>query len=248
MRAVQCAAIVKARLMIKIVPFAALLCLASTFSASAETLNSKYSVRVLGLKVGEMQMEAHTTSTSYSATSRFKTTGLAGMVSGAYFNVTSKGTRSGNEFRPKAYDETMNTGERVSNASMVWQNGVPVKRGERLGDKTSVTVAQQRAAVDPMTALFMAFRDQPAASVCQINQTIFDGKRLTRIVFSDRSTRGDEIVCRGEYQRVAGYSAQSMKENSSFPLTVTYTEHAGQMRLDELRVTTIYGDATIVRR
>ncbi|NRB34925.1 MAG: DUF3108 domain-containing protein [Rhodobacteraceae bacterium] len=223
-------------------------CVALALPVSAMADQPVYAVRILGVKVGEMKLASQENANSYSVAASFNTTGLAGALSRVYFNVTAQGGKSGDRFVPSRYTEQMDTGERVENGALTWQGGLPRRDGERFEDSNQLPAAQVRGAVDPMTGLFIVARDRPAEALCNIDQKIYDGERLTKIVFTKRETRGDAVICSGRFQRLAGYSQDDLENNAIFPLTVTYRPAGDQMQMTEVRVKTIYGDATLNRR
>jgi len=218
-----------------------------TASAAQASEQDAFSVRLLGVKVGEMRMAWEETAQSYSVAARFKTTGLAGALSTVYFNVTAQGRRSDGRYLPQRYTEQMDTGERVADGSMVWRNGLPRPEGERFDNPDRVPAARIRGAVDPMTALFMVAKDRDPAGLCDVAQTIYDGERLTQIVFDGEKRKKDRVTCTGRYERLAGYSKEDLRNNAIFPISVTYTPAGARMEMYEVRVKTIYGDATILR-
>lgn len=226
------------------------LALSLPLAATAQDSSGRYSAHALGVKVGDMTLSGTVTDSKYAVSGKFVTSGLAAAVAGVRFEMTASGGRSGDRFVPKRYAEDMNTGKRESRVKLVWSGGVAKASGSAIGDRGpyAVTPAQQKGAVDPLTAMFMVLRDQPAEDLCQLRQRIYDGERLTEVVLDQKSGSGDKITCKGVFRRVAGYSPEDLNERSSFPLTVKYERVGEVMQATRFTAQTIYGKAQIRRR
>ncbi len=227
---------------------AALLVLPSL--ASAQETAGRYAVRALGVKVGELVMTGAASETKYTVSSQFTTTGMVGAVAGVKFLLRATGARKGQDFHPRSYTEEMDTGERQSEASLSYSGGVARGGGEKAQSnrKYKVSDGQQRGAVDPLTGMFMVMRDQPADTLCNIRQKVFDGERLTELELGAPMAKGGQVVCEGQFRRLAGYSAEDLQNNGRFNLSVTYEPVGDLMRATRMRAETIYGPASIVRR
>ncbi|MFC3613934.1 DUF3108 domain-containing protein [Lutimaribacter marinistellae] len=217
---------------------------------AAQDTTGTYTVRALGVTVGQLQVSGRVTDNAFAVRAQFTTSGLVGAVKGVRFVMESQGARRGDRFIPSRYSEDMDTGRRESRVQLVWKGGVARATGSEVGDRGpyAVTDAQQKGAVDPLTAMFIVLRDQPRDDLCRMSQRIYDGERLTEIALTGRSEDGDTVTCTGLYRRVAGYSPEKLAEKSRFPLTVTYTPAGELMQMQSVRADTTYGPATITRR
>jgi hypothetical protein len=225
--------------------------------ASAQQTN--YAVRILGFKVGSMHLATSQTATTYGAAAKFKTTGLAGAISTVYFDVTATGRQVNGRLRPTRYTERMDTGEKLSDGAMSWHNGLPQMEGARFARDVRVSNSDLRTSVDPMTVLYMVFRDMAASDLCTIDQPVFDGERLARVTLTQRSQTNRNITCSGQFRRIAGYSDDDLKNHAIFPIHITYAPADQgadkrakiaadtEMRLHQMKVKTIYGNATVTR-
>ncbi|MEX0283751.1 MAG: DUF3108 domain-containing protein [Paracoccaceae bacterium] len=228
---------------------ASLLCYGSVTTQAQET-NGQYSVHALGVKVGDMALVGSVTPNKYAVSSQFVTSGLVATVAGVRFLLSSSGARKGAVFSPRRYEEDMDTGRRQSRVKLRWSGGVAKASGSEIGDPGpyAVTAAQQRGAVDPLTAMFMAIRDQSPAEVCKLQQKIYDGERLTQITLTNRRDQGGRVICSGTFRRVAGYSPEDLRERGQFGLTVTYEPAGELLRAIRVEADTIYGKARIQRK
>ena len=216
----------------------------------AQTTSGQFSVHALGVKVGDLAIAGSVGSEQYTISAQFVTSGLAAAVAGVRFVMKSSGTTDGTKFSPRAYSEDMDTGKRESRVALRWSSGVASASGSQVGDRGPYTVtrAQQRGAVDPLTAIYMVVRDQPTDAICNMRQRIYDGERLTEIVLTNRSERSGKILCSGVFRRVAGYSPEDLRERGQFGLKVTYEPAGDVVRATRVQADTIYGKARLQRR
>ncbi len=215
-----------------------------------EPQQGRFALRALGVKVGEMALSAETSSTRYAVTARLATTGLVGTLKRVQFVLEATGRRQGANFKPQYYSEDMDTGQRQSRARLDYARGIARASGPEIGDRGAhaVTDQQQRGAVDPLTAIFMVLRDQPAEELCRLRQKIFDGERLTEIALTLRSGEGAQVRCDGHFTRLAGYEPGDLRQGSRFPVQVIYEPSGTIMRAMRVEALTIYGPAVVLRK
>ncbi|SIS67755.1 DUF3108 domain-containing protein [Phaeovulum vinaykumarii] len=220
-------------------------------AAPAEQIGFALSLR--GIQAGELLMNGKVEGRGYAASGLLRTTGLLGMLRRVSFSAQSTGGLSGNRYAPARYVEKADTGKRRSEATLRYRRGVPEVVSyapPRAPNPRDVDPATQKGTVDPMTAIFAALRDQPAAGICQLDLRVFDGRRASRVrVDSPRPQAGGAVQCAGEYRRVAGFSEREMAEKTRFPFTITYEPAAaGMMRAAEISLDTLYGTGRLTRR
>ena len=212
-----------------------------------QSLAARYAVRALGVKVGEIALSGSLGPRRYTASAQLRSTGLVAAVKRVHFLLSASGRRQGGRFEPDRYDEDMDTGRRQSRARLQFAGGVARVAGASLGGG-AVPEAEHRGAVDPLTAMVMVLRDQPADALCRLRQRVYDGARLSELVLMERRTEGEKIICEGVYRRLAGYAPEEMAERRQFGLRVTYAPEGGRMRAIRARAQTIYGAADLRRR
>ena len=230
---------------------AAVAAMAVAAPLSAQEMQARFAVRALGLKVGDLVLNGTVTDNRYAVASQFTTSGLVGAVAGVKFLLSAAGRVENGQFRPDRYDEEMDTGRRESRVSLRYARGVARAQGSQVGARPpwAVSDAQQRGAVDPLTAMFMVIRDQPRDGLCRVNQRIYDGERLTQIVLEERRDRGAEVTCSGTFRRIGGYPAEELSRKPVFGLSVAYVPGpGGVMQASHMRADTTHGPASLVRR
>ena len=229
---------------------AALLSLA--LPAVAQTTHTgTYDLRLAGVRAGVISFSAVEDGQQYSAAARAQSSGLVGLVRDLAFDARATGRITPRGFVPTRYQESANTGQRVSRAVMDYDRGVPrVKEYDPPQERRArdVDPASQGGTLDPMTAIFALLRDVPRDQVCALSVPVFDGRRASRVTTSGPQAQGDRILCSGEYQRVAGFTDREMREKTRFPFTITYAPAGDRYRVERIAIDTLYGRATLDRR
>ena len=221
---------------------------AGTSAWGSDTVTSRYDVRLIGLKVGEMVMASAETPTQYSTRARFRTTGAFATLSQASFDISAKGRRSGDRFVPAQYREITSEGRHNTNVKIAYRSGVATEiSGDTGGRVPPVDPLKMRGALDPLTVVYAALRRQPASQACALDADVFDGQRHARLTLTTRQATADGITCHGRYHRIAGYSSPS-KINTSVPISVRYTQDAQELVAQTITVRTRYGKVTLHRR
>jgi hypothetical protein len=247
------------RLMPRLVPRlvlpALLVGLAATgLPARAETLRDRaeFSVEVRGITAGTLSFDATQTGARYKVSGTLASGGLAAFLRKVRYDARAEGRIRGGRYVPSSYVETADTGKRRSEATMGFAGGVPqvkVYKPAREPRPFDIDPATQGGSVDPLTAMYATLRDVAADQACKVDLKLFDGRRASRVTLSDPVAEGERIICRGEYRRVAGFSAEDMAEKTRFAFTVTFAPAAGdRLQATEVAMDTLFGRARMVRQ
>ena len=214
--------------------------------------NHTFDITLRGLRAATLSIAGEQSGNSYFATGKLESRGLAAMVRKVRYDATVQGRAKGGRYTPAAYSEKTDTGKRKSSSEMAYRRGVPQpKRLDPPRDPRpeDLNPAKQGGTVDPLTALYATLRDVDAGQECKVALQMFDGRRRSQIALSARKADGDTVTCRGEYRRVAGFSAEDMAEKTRFPFVLTYAPiEAGRMRVVTVTTETLYGTATLTRQ
>jgi hypothetical protein len=214
---------------------------------AAEQEVLRYDVRLLGARVGVITIAATERGSAYAARSQFATAGLVGALKKMNADVTVQGLIRNGEMAPRDYAEEINDGDRYTKVQVRFAPGTPtLVSGDPGSSAPPARPSSLGNALDPLTALYAALRDQPRDDICQFQADVFDGHRLARLALVDAQANGDRVTCHGYYRRMEGYS--SSRQGRNVPLTVHYTPHGETMRADRVVVETKYGAATMNRR
>lgn len=218
---------------------AALLLLA----APARAGEARFAVRLLGLPVGQLSLAARTSPAAYAASARFRTTGAVGLLALIRFDLSAQGRLVAGLPRPALYSEAMNTGRRRSSTQLTATRGAlrPASAG------ATHAADPPPGALDPMTALWTALRDQPAAALCALDAPVFDGTRQTHIRLTTRHVANGTVTCSGTFTRLKGYSPAELAERRRFPVSVTYAPQGPLWRARSAMAQTLHGKARLLR-
>jgi hypothetical protein len=231
--------------------FAALLSLSAATAGAQTTHTGTFDLRLSGVRAGVVSFSAVEDGRQYSAAVRAQSSGLVSLVRNLGYDARATGRITPRGFVPTRYQESADTGERVSRAVMEYVSGVPqVKAYDPPQERRSrdVDPATQGGTLDPMTAIFALLRDVLRAEVCTLDVPVFDGRRASRVSTRGPKQDGERIVCEGEYRRVAGFSGRQMREKTRFPFSITYAPAGDRYRVERIAIDTLYGRATLDRR
>ncbi len=237
--------------MTKLRLLAAALALALPLPLAAQETQAAFDLQILGMRAGAFSYSAVERDGQYAVNGRMESAGIVGALRRIRYDASVHGRRTNTGFVPVKYEGSSDTGRRQSESSMQFRNGVPQVMSyspPREPDARDVDPATQRGAVDPLTALYMALRDVPAAEACTLKVAIFDGRRRSEGATGGRQENGNQITCTGEYRRVAGYSEREMNERRTFPFRMTYRVSDGVAQVTEVSMDSSYGRAVLRRR
>jgi len=217
-------------------------------AAAGQQSSMHFDVRLLGLRAGVIEIGANVNATAYAARSHFKTAGLVGVLKRLRADVTVQGTVAGDELRPRDYTEAIDDGHRVTDVRVRFAPGKPrLVAGDTGSSAPPADTSGLRNAIDPLTLLYVALRDQPRDEVCRFSADVFDGHRHAVITLKGRRAEGEAIVCTGAYRRVAGYG-DNERPSSDVGISVTYVPAGDTMRAERVAFDTRLGPAVMERR
>jgi hypothetical protein len=216
------------------------------------TFDGQFDVVFRGIVAGRATWRAHEAPGAYAVSALLQSTGLLRLVADIRYVAEVRGTRRGDRFLPARYKEELNTGQRQQAAVMAFRNGVPVVEKvepPQPPGPNDLDPARERGVVDPLTALYTLLRDVPADRACTARATIFDGRRRSQVTLASPRPNGERIVCAGEYRRLAGFTEFEMRERQRFPFQLAYASDGnGGLRVVEVTIDTVYGQARLLRR
>ena len=226
-------------------------------AALADEIDQTYGFYVAGLKAGTIHITGTVpksgTQSGYvlegtlSPTSimrRFHDIRFDGRVDG---RVTPDGT-----LHPARYKGFSRSDKKESEVQLVYDAGRPqVVRyaPERAPQPFDIIPAKQNGALDPLSAAYLLFQDQPLDRLCDRSFSLFDGRRLSRLEVGAPDVTATEALCEGRYTRVAGFSPEEIEEQVTFPFTLVYTKgDADVYSLSFFKTDTTFGPAEAARK
>lgn len=228
---------------------ATLLC--TGFAASpvaAETLDARYAVSLLGLKIGDLYANGSLQPQAYRMDLSARLTGLAAMVSSVRMALESTGavTKRGT-LAPSSYATTAAGSDETRTLRMSLDAGTVrqveiVPEPEWHGERVPVTDANKRNIVDPTSALIMPVpANQPliGPAACARTLPVYDGYARFDISLHYTGVRsvsvpgyaGPVSVCSARYHPISGHLVNSrstafMAQNEGIEVWLAPVEHA----------------------
>lgn len=214
---------------------------------------ARFDLEIRGIRMGQLTWSAVENGTSYAISGVVQTTGLAGMLRKMRYDAKVQGRLTSRGFAPTRYEQSGGTGGRYSEETVTWSGGVPritrqePPRSPRPGDADP---ARQRGTVDTLTTIYATLRDVPVGQACRNGVVMFDGRYRMELELSRAAPAANGgVTCQGAYIRREGFSAEDMAERTRFPFTLHYTpDGAGNLRVQQVTMESLYGNARLVRR
>lgn len=226
----------------------------SALPVAAETRQeARFDLEIRGIRMGQLVYSAVETATNYAISGTVQTTGLAGMLRKMRYDAKVQGRITARGFAPSRYDQSGGAGNRYSEETVTWSGGLPrITRREppRAPDARDADPARQRGTVDTLTTIYATLRDVPQAEACKGGVVMFDGRyRMELQLSKPQAARDGSVICNGAYIRREGFSAEEMAERTRFPFTLHYRpDGAGNLRVTQVTMESLYGNARLVRR
>lgn len=212
--------------------------------AQAQTQTERWSVRLLAVKIGELTLGQAQSANRYSAVAHFKTTGVAGTLAKVRFDMRGKGRMDGTTFVPSTYSETMHTGQRQSETTLAF-TAATLQQAQALRPHGIADIA---ALSGPLAAILNSLTSSEAPPSCAGARMVFDGARLTRLIWTGQTQTDESITCLGRYERIAGYTEKALQDADHFPISVTYQQVGAEWQAQRARVRSLYGKVSLHRR
>lgn len=217
-------------------------------AALANSTRATFDVYVGGIKAATLAVAGEERDGRYAVAGVMESAGVVGAFRHVRYDASARGQVAGGDLGPRRYSETLRNGGRTVEKSMTWRGGVPLLRGGGKRDDDDLDPAAQVGTVDPLSAIWGVLRDVPEQRACGFSADIFDGARRARVRLGAPERRGREIVCGGEYRRIAGYDDEELAD-PSFPFRLTYRQGGdGRWQVARIDMKTILGPGAMVRR
>ncbi|QIE40524.1 DUF3108 domain-containing protein [Meridianimarinicoccus aquatilis] len=227
-----------------------LICAGAQAQAAEES--ASYNVAFGGIRAGVIAFRAEEAGGRYTAHGSARASGLLGAIFDAEVDTVAQGAVSANTYRPSvAREVTAGSDNRTQREYRYNGAGVPTvtRTPAKAPSSHAAPASQQAGTVDSTTAAWAILRDRPEALACQLDITIYDGRRRQRIELNQAEATADGMTCTGRYTRVAGFSPKEMAEKTAWPLTMKYVRQpTGILRVEQLSFPTSFGRARITRR
>ncbi len=202
--------------------------------ANAEGFKARYSVKLIGLALGNATLEGSVEPDAYQIDATAKLAGIAALVSSSRGAASASGLMMQGRVAPNAYattsaNATMTRTVRIAMAAGNVKASEIAPPFEELPGRVPVTDAHKQKIIDPLSALIMTIPDGgpvvgPAA--CNRSLPIYDGWARFNVNLTYAGVRqvrvkgyeGPVAVCSARYVAVAGHrpdraATKFMEEN-----------------------------------
>ncbi|PLS23459.1 DUF3108 domain-containing protein [Neptunicoccus cionae] len=237
--------------------FSTLALLGTGLAASADEIDQTYGFYVAGLKAGTIHITGTVPAIGSEGSYLLKGTLSPTSIMRRFHDVRFDGQVDGivtpdGRLHPARYEGFSRSDTKESDVQLVYDAGRPqVVRyaPERSPQPFDIIPAKQNGAIDPLSAAYLLFQDQPLDTLCDRSFSLFDGRRLSRLEVGAPDVNAAEALCEGRYTRVAGFSPEDIEEQVTFPFTLVYTRgDADLYSLSFFKTDTTFGPAEAARK
>ncbi|PQO23635.1 hypothetical protein C2I36_06665 [Rhodobacteraceae bacterium WD3A24] len=216
-----------------------------------------FDVRLLGMSAGWLAISSVSIDGQYAVAARLESGGFLGLLRHVAFEGRARGAAGDDDLRPSRYEARSEMGRSWSHSIIAYDDGVPQLRyheSSRDGQLADIDPGTQGGTVDRATALYLALRDVPRESLCDLDVAMYDGRRRARITLSPGEGAGNpeaaRATCRGEYRRLDGVALEEVEDQQeAVRFELSYRAMGdGMMRVTRMQVATGFGTAVLDRR
>lgn len=219
-------------------------------AVAQDTSVARYTITISGLTAGRVTLAASHDGASYALTSNAASAGLAGLFTSFSLITRARGSERGGQLIPQRYTAQVEGAREGRGAELAFQGGVATVVLADAPDDGAPVVdpAAHRGAVDPLTGFYGVLRDADPDTACRIDQTMFDGHRISRVTLSSPAAVDGGLTCQGVYRRIDGYPPEDLAEQVAFPFVMTYVAGAdGRWQVAEVSMDSLFGPARMIR-
>ncbi|MCE8540127.1 DUF3108 domain-containing protein [Ruegeria pomeroyi] len=215
-------------------------------AASADQVT--FVLRFAGLKLGSLVYMGNEGPSTYAASMRFQTGGVAGLISNVTFDASSQGRRlpDGKLSPTRYWEETLRDGDQEV-TEIVWRGKTPDITLETPAQPDQLDPRQAIGSVDLMTGMHLLLRSVAPEDACRLDTTTYDGKRLMRLSLDapDKERTG-QVTCSGGFSRLKGVAPQGMIDILFGGFDMTYRSLPdGRLRVDRMVLRTPVGRVSL---
>ncbi len=245
---------------------AAILAAGTSGLATADTLNIRYGISLIGLPIGTAGLQVHVGNGAYDLRVDTKLTGLAALVSSAKGAATASGAYNQTKVAPSTY-ATTSANAQITRTIRMALNGGNVRAVdiyppfEDPPDRVPLTEANKHNVVDPVSAFVMPVKAHDplvGAAACDRTLPVFDGYTRFDVSLAFAGTRevktkgysGPVTVCTARFTPIAGHrpdrpATKFMEENRDLEAWLLPVESAHVVLPYRISVRTMVGTTII---
>ncbi len=195
--------------------------------ATPPGVNTIYDLYLGGIRAGELSIDADYTAEGYSAQSVLRTAGIVGFVYRASFEAVAEGRLTDAGLAPDRFAADSRMKSKTQSVEMIYGDGAPQQVNADpafIPKPWQVDPAEQKGALDPITAALMALAPASTDKLCNQSVPVFDGRRRYAIDLGAPVVEHGRIKCPAVYRRIAGFKPKMMAKNPQFPFSIWFEE------------------------
>ena len=221
----------------------------ATVAAPAVGETHLFSLYLGGLKAGTIQTQTEWAGSNFVTRAKVKPTGIIAKIAKFGYSSTLTGRKKGARLLPDIYHEIVETTTRKSQAKLQFRGDMPKVLSYEPMRKLKEPGPSDKGATDILTPIFTLFRDAPLDALCKKSFRMYDGRRTTAAKVEPPVVKDHQAICKGQYERISGFSERDLKKGSTFPFTLFYQKQDdGNFRLMSFSTKTTVGLAKAVRK
>jgi Protein of unknown function (DUF3108) len=176
-------------------PLFLLACLTRPVGArDAEAVQLSFELYVMGLPVAESHMTFDLAPSTYAMALRYRTTGLARIVSSGTLDQSSSGTFEHDQPVPQEFRSYIRLHDKDRRVTLTYRNGNPIVAAIEPVNETEreiVPPALREHTLDPLSAMVDMLHVAGLTGRCDLSHTTYDGRRLE--MFEARTVDEEDI-------------------------------------------------------
>ena len=213
-----------------------------------------YRAYIGGLPLGTLNLKIQLDENRYSTEAKFDVGGWLNWALDTDARASSNGSLDAGTPVPAEFRYWVRDGKKERNTQMLFDasgnpsevraNPVFRQRPYDIGALDEV-----RQSVDPASAVALLAAPRPTA--CELDMTVFDGRKLHRITLRPSSKESKKYIrCEGRYERLAGFKAKYMvPERRAYSFDAELTQIApNRWRPKRVWAKTKFGNAVVLLR
>lgn len=207
------------RRMIKALPLLALLGMAGASPVVGNTdreLKQIYDIYLGGLWIAEMDVSAEIGAGAYRAEAALRTKGIVAAIYKASFEAEAEGLVADNRLATGTFTANSRDSRKSQFVEMTYIDGRPSNLRAEPAFKPKpweIVPGEQTDTADPLSAALEALKPAPAATLCDRQVEVFDGRKRYRIVMGTPEIKDDGMIrCPALYQRIGGFKPKKMAQ------------------------------------
>ena len=208
-------------------------------------IDKSFKVIFWGLELGYFNITGKITDFHYDVSINASTRGIINLVSETRIRSGSMGTVSGNrKFKPIQSITKWNRRRELRESILKYHNGEVIlfeaspelRRDYHIHEPIGI-----RNSLDPVSAALWFLDDRKERDLCEGTLSIFDGFRLSELVFTRKTVTEKGIKCVGDIRRLSGFKELKQEMQPIDFIQHFHRESSNSFVLKRFEMNTVFG-------